>query len=48
MANTCMLANEVERGFYNVGLFAPCLANLSTLSLPMMCVWASTLRMVVL
>ena len=42
------MVNEVERGFYNAGLFGPCLANSSASLFPTMFVWALTLRMVIL
>ena len=41
----CLLTDEVERGSYNGGYFAPCLANLLALLFPTMSVWALTLQM---
>ena len=43
-----MMVNEVERGFYNAGCSAPCLANLLASSFLTILVWAPTLRMVIL
>ena len=46
----CLMADKVERGFYNARLlrYAPCLANLLASSFPTMIVWALILRMVIL
>jgi hypothetical protein len=44
----CLIVDEVERGFYKRGCFAPCLANLSATFFPSMFVWALTLRMAIL
>ena len=42
----CLMAAEVEKGFYNAGLFCSLLANLIALSILTMLVWA--LRMVMM
>ena len=47
----CLMANEVEMGFYKccgvVINHIPCLANLLASSFPMMFVWPLNLRMVI-